>query len=317
MLVVRDLRKQYVDGTDALAGISFELRRGEVLAVLGPNGAGKTSMVEIVTGSRSRTSGSVELLGADPADRSAMQRLRARVAVVAQSAAHLRYLTVRETLEMHRAYYATPRSVGELLALVGLDDSADQRVRQLSGGQQRRLDVAVALVGRPEVVFLDEPTTGFDPAARRRAWQVIASLARMGTSIVLTTHYMEEASTLADRVLVLRAGAIVGEGTPEELAGSLALETRISARLPLALVASELPPLVRAGISDDEGREGCFEVRTMEPTATLAALTSWAIAHGHELVELRVEPPTLEASYLALTGDAAMPVVVTPMEVDA
>ncbi|MCW2973188.1 MAG: transporter [Thermoleophilia bacterium] len=317
MLVVADLRKQYADGTHALAGISFELRRGEVLAVLGPNGAGKTSMVEIVTGSRTRTSGTVELLGADPADRSALQRLRARVAVVAQSAAHLRYLTVRETLAMHRAYYTAPRSVGELLALVGLEDSADQKVRQLSGGQQRRLDVAVALVGRPEVIFLDEPTTGFDPAARRRSWEVIATLARMGTSIVLTTHYMEEASTLADRVLVLRAGEIVGEGTPQELAGSLALETRISARLPLGLADVELPPLVRAGLGGGDGRDGHFEVRTVEPTATLAALTSWAIAHGHELVELRVEPPSLEESYLALTGERGGVDVAAAVEVDA
>jgi ABC-2 type transport system ATP-binding protein len=312
VLVVRDLRKQYSDGTDALAGISFQLARGEVLAVLGPNGAGKTSMVEIVTGSRARTSGSVALLGEDPADRAALQRLRSRVAVVAQSTGHLRYLTVTETLEMHRSYYADPRSLGELLALVGLEDSAHQRVRQLSGGQQRRLDVAVALVGRPEVVFLDEPTTGFDPAARRRSWEVIADLARLGTSIVLTTHYMEEASTLADRVLVLRAGAIVGEGTPEELAGSLALETRISARLPEGVARAELPPLVRAGVQPD----GNFVLRTVEPTATLAALTTWAVATGNDLADLRVEPPSLEESYLALTGQAEVDDV-SRVEVDA
>ena len=297
MLVVRDLRKQYATGTTALAGISFELRRGEVLAVLGPNGAGKTTMVEIATGSRPATSGSIELLGEDPTSRSGMQRLRARVSVVAQSTGHLRYLSVRETLQLHRAYYGDPRGVQEVLELVGLGSSADKRVRQLSGGQQRRLDLGVALIGRPEVIFLDEPTTGFDPAARRRSWEIIAGLAALGTSIVLTTHYMEEASTLADRVLVLRDGTIVGEGTPEDLAGSLALATRISARLPEHVDVDELPADVRSGFVE----AGRFELRTTDATKVLASLTGWAVQHGVELGELSVEPPSLEDSYLALT----------------
>jgi len=300
VLVVRDLRKQYADGTEALGGISLQLARGEVLAVLGPNGAGKTSLIEVVTGFRSATSGSIDLLGLDPTDRARVQRLRARVAVVAQTTGHLRYLSVRETLDMHRAYYTDARATDELLALVGLEDSAAQRVRQLSGGQQRRLDLAVALVGRPEVVFLDEPTTGFDPAARRRSWEIIANLASLGTSVVLTTHYMEEASTLADRLVVLRAGRIVGEGTPAELADSLALETRITAQLPNDVSAEDLPALIRSAL----GAGGLFELQTIDPTSALAALTGWAVTRGTALDALRVEPPSLEESYLALTNEA-------------
>jgi ABC-2 type transport system ATP-binding protein len=216
---------------------------------------------------------------------------------VLQQTGHYRYLTVRETVAMHRAWYDEPREVDEVLALVGLEEAADKRVRQLSGGQQRRLDVGVALVGRPEVIFLDEPTTGFDPGARRRTWDVIDELTQLGTSVVLTTHYMEEAARLADRVVVLGGGRIVGEGAPDQLARDLRLGTVVRATLPAGIDASELPVLVRDGLQDD----GRFELKVESPAAALAALCSWAVEQDLELVDLDVRAPSLEESYLALT----------------
>ncbi|MCB0878162.1 MAG: ABC transporter ATP-binding protein [Thermoleophilia bacterium] len=300
VLDVRDLAKQYPGAAaHALDGVSLQLRRGEVLGLLGPNGAGKTTLIETITGFRRADSGRIRVLGLDPSDRAQLQRLRRRVGLVSQQVGHLRYLSVRETLELHHALHARPRSVDEVLDLVDLVDAADQRVRRLSGGQQRRLDVAVALVGRPELVLLDEPTTGFDPGARRRAWDVIERLASEGTSVLLTTHYMEEATRLADRVVVLGAGRIRGEGTPDTLARELHLGTVIRARVPDELTADELPPTVRVGLVEP----GRFELHADEPTEALAQLCSWAVDRGMSLEELDVRAPTLEESYLALTGE--------------
>lgn len=301
VLSVRGLVKQYAGAAEpAVRGIDLELRRGEVLGMLGPNGAGKTTTVEILTGFRERTAGDVQLLGLDPGVRADLRALRRRVGVVLQQTGHLRYLTVRETLEMHAAYYLDARSPAEVLALVGLEDSATKNVRALSGGQQRRLDVGVALVGRPEVVFLDEPTTGFDPAARRRAWDIVAELTSLGTSVVLTTHYMEEAARLADRVVVLAAGRIVGSGTPEEIAHDLQLGTTIRAQLPDDVDAEALPAALRRGFV----ATGTFELRVEDATRPLAELCGWALERGITLVDLDVRAPSLEDSYLALTGEA-------------
>ncbi|MCW2927003.1 MAG: transporter [Thermoleophilia bacterium] len=301
VLDVRGLHKRYAGAdTPALHDVSLTLRRGEVLGVLGPNGAGKTTTVEILTGFRDRTGGEVRLLGLDPAVRADLRELRRRVGVVLQQTGHYRYLTARETIEMHRAWYPDPRGVDEVIELVGLEEVAHKRVRQLSGGQQRRLDVGVALVGRPEVIFLDEPTTGFDPAARRRAWDVIGELARLGTSVVLTTHYMEEAARLADRVIVIGAGRVIGEGTPEALARDLRLATIIRATIPHDVTAEDLPEPVRSGLV----APGRFELAVQQPTEALAQLCGWAVAQGTPLEDLDVRAPSLEESYLALTEAA-------------
>ncbi len=305
VLDVRALRKRYAGASgDALHDVSFELRRGEVLGLLGPNGAGKTTAIEIITGFRRASGGSVRLLGdLDPTRRSDLREIRRRVGYVPQAAGHYRFLTVRETIAMHGAWYDDPRGVDEVLELVGLEDAADQRVRRLSGGQQRRLDVGVALVGRPDVVLLDEPTTGFDPAARRRAWDVIADLARLGTSILLTTHYMEEATRLADCVVVLGGGRVVGEGTPDQLARELRLDTVIRARVPDALTHEDLPAALRAGLVE----RGRFELRTAgSPTSALAQLCQWSLEQDVPLEELDVRAPSLEESYLALTEEAGV-----------
>ena len=300
VLTVEGLRKRYDSGVEAVRGISFQLGRGEVLGLLGPNGAGKTTTVEILTGFRQRDAGEVHLLGLDPGSRDDLRKLRRRIGIVLQQAGHLRYLSVRETVAMHAAYHAPDaRDVDEVLELVGLKDVPDRRVRQLSGGQQRRLDVAVALVGRPEVIFLDEPTTGFDPAARRRMWDVVRDLTREGTSVVLTTHYMEEASELADRVLVLRQGEIVGAGTPEEIARSLRIGTTIRATLPIDTGPHALPIELRGAL----GPDGRLELRDCEDvTRIVALLCNWALEAGIELTDLDVRAPDLEASYLALTS---------------
>ena len=302
VLDVRSLAKRYAGASsDALHDVSFQLHRGEVLGLLGPNGAGKTTTIEIVTGFRRATGGEVTVLGLDPGVPAQLREIRRRVGYVPQEAGHFRFLTVRETLAMHRAYHADPRDVDEVLDLVGLADAADQRVRRLSGGQQRRLDVGVALVGRPELVLLDEPTTGFDPAARRRAWDVVAELARLGTSVLLTTHYMEEATRLADRVVVVGGGRVVGEGTPDQLARELRLDTVIRARVPRVLTHEDLPDSLRAGLVEP----GRFELPIPgSPTAVLAQLCQWSLERDVPLEELDVRAPSLEESYLALTGEA-------------
>jgi ABC-2 type transport system ATP-binding protein len=275
-ILVRDLRKSY--GThEALRGISFEIQEGEVFGLLGPNGAGKTTTIEILEGYRTRNDGDVEVLGFDP--ERAGSAFRERIGVVLQHSQLWPNLTVAETHRMFAGYYEHPRDIEEVIAVVGLESKRDARVKTLSGGQKRRLDLGVALVGDPDLVFLDEPTTGFDPAARRAAWEMIRSLRSLGKTILLTTHYLDEAEQLADRVAVLLDGRIVREGTPAELTGG-ASETEIRYR--------------------QNGRE--FVVRTMEPTRLLHELTAKALADGHELEGLEVRRPTLEDVYLLITA---------------
>jgi ABC-2 type transport system ATP-binding protein len=271
---VRGLRKAY-GGVEAVRDISFDVRPGEVFGLLGPNGAGKTTTVEILEGYRARDAGEVSVLGRDP--QGAPRELRERIGVVLQKSESPWHLTVREVHRMYAGYYARPRAVDEVIELVGLTEKRDARVKTLSGGQKRRLDLGIALVGDPDLVFLDEPTTGFDPAARRSAWEMIRSLRSLGKTVLLTTHYLDEAQQLADRVAVIRAGQIVALGTPSDLIG----ETRrseIRYRLDGQLVVQE----------------------TDEPTRRLHELTSQALADGRELEQLEVRRPTLEDVYLEL-----------------
>ena len=274
---VEELRKSYGD-EEALRGISFEIEEGEVFGLLGPNGAGKTTAVEILEGYRSRDGDTVEVLGFDP--ERAERAYRERIGVVLQSSDLWPNLTPRETLLMFAGYFETPRDADEVIALVGLQEKRDARVKTLSGGQKRRLDLGLALVGDPQLVFLDEPTTGFDPAARRTAWEMIRSLRSLGKTVLLTTHYLDEAQQLSDRVAVLRAGEILKLGTPSALVGA-SLEAEIRYR-----------------------RNGEQIVqRTTEPTRVLHELTAEALAAGHELEGLEVRRPTLEDVYLALVDE--------------
>jgi ABC-2 type transport system ATP-binding protein len=237
---VSGLRKRYGE-LEAVRGIDFEVAEGECFALLGPNGAGKTTTVEILEGYRDRDAGEVEVLGLDP--QRGGRDLRERVGIVLQSSGHFRELTVREVLELFGGYYPAPRATGEVIDLVGLGEKAGARIKTLSGGQQRRLDLALGLVGDPDLLFLDEPTTGFDPSARRRSWELIESLRELGKTILLTTHYMDEAQNLADRVAILAAGRVVAAGTPDSLGGRDEGEAMISFRLP---ALSPSPPLRRA-----------------------------------------------------------------------
>ena len=273
---VTELQKSY-DGNLALRGISFQIEEGEVFGLLGPNGAGKTTTVEILEGYRTRDAGEVTVLGVDPGR--AGSEWRERIGIVLQSSAMYTNLTVREHVGLFAGYYSAPRDVGGVIALVGLTDRSNVRVKALTGGQKRRLDLALGLVGDPEILFLDEPTTGFDPAARRAAWDMIRSLRELGKTVLLTTHYLDEAEQLADRVAVLREGRIVALGTPAELTG--------------AKVATEIR-------YRRDGREVVLE--THEPTKLLYELTSQALADGLELEGLQVRRPTLEEIYLELTG---------------
>jgi ABC-2 type transport system ATP-binding protein len=276
---VRELRKSY-GAFEAVRGIDFEIAAGEVFGLLGPNGAGKTTTVEILEGYRRRSGGEVEVLGEDP--EKAGVAFRERVGVVLQSSSLYPNLTAREHLRVFAGYYAKPRDVDEVVALVGLTEKADARVRTLSGGQKRRLDLGLALVGDPDLIFLDEPTTGFDPAARRNAWETVRGLRRLGKTILLTTHYLDEAEQLADRVAVLREGEIVSVGRPSDLTAG-EVETEIRYRRNGEVVV----------------------VRTGEPTRVLHELTAEALAEGRELEHLEVRRPTLEDVYLQLTGGEA------------
>jgi ABC-2 type transport system ATP-binding protein len=276
---VRGLRKSYGE-FEALKGVDFELRAGEVFGLLGPNGAGKTTTVEILEGYRTRDAGEVEVLGADPAQ--AGLDWRGRIGVVLQSSAMYDNLTVAESLAQFAGYYARPRPVDDVIDVIGLEEKRDTRVRRLSGGQRRRLDLGLALVGDPEVIFLDEPTTGFDPGARRRAWETIRSLSALGKTILLTTHYLDEVEQLADRVAVLREGRIVASGTPRELTGATPA-TEIRYR--------------------QNGKE--VVLHTEEPTRLLHELTSRALELGEELEGLEVRRPSLEEVYLSLTHEGA------------
>jgi ABC-2 type transport system ATP-binding protein len=276
-IVARDLRKSY-DGLEALRGVSFEVAEGEVFGLLGPNGAGKTTTVEILEGYRRRDGGEVSVLGQDPG--AAPRELRERIGVVLQHSELHPLLTVREAHRMFAGYYAKPRDVDDVIDLVGLAEKRDARVKTLSGGQKRRLDLGVALVGDPDLVFLDEPTTGFDPAARRSAWEMIRSLRSLGKTILLTTHYLDEAQQLADRVAVIRAGEIISLGTPAELIGD-GRTTEIRFR-----------------------RDGEVVVlATDDPTRALHELTGEALADGRTLEQLEVRRPTLEDVYLELVDE--------------
>jgi ABC-2 type transport system ATP-binding protein len=293
----RGLVMRYGD-REVLHGIDLVVPHGMVVGFLGPNGAGKTTTVEILEGYRRRSGGRASVLGMDPA--AGGRRLRERIGIVLQETGHNPDLTVRETLRQFAGYYLRPRPVGEVVELVGLEEAADRRVRALSGGQRRRLDVGLALVGDPELVFLDEPTTGFDPAARRQAWEVIGGLRELGKTILLTTHYMDEAQALADRVAIIAAGRIVAEGSPDDLAAAQRA-TEIRFALPADAGPAELPRV--SGEVAARGRN--VEISTEDPTGDLLALTGWAAGRGAALDGLTVTRPSLEDIYLTLTEEAA------------
>ncbi len=292
---VRGLRKCYGE-IQAVSGIDLDVRAGEIFAFLGPNGAGKTTTVEILEGYRQRDGGEVEVLGTDP--RHPAREWRARIGVVLQTCAVQPELTVEELLVLYGGYYPAPLSVDETLELVGLAGQHDRRAGGLSGGQQRRLDVGLALVGNPELLFLDEPTTGFDPAARHHTWEVIAGLRDIGKTIFLTTHYMDEAQALADRVAVISQGSIVARGTTADLGGRDREWTTITFRLPDGLDAGDLPVLPGEPAAIERGT---VAIRTSTPTRSLGSLAAWAGRRDIELEELEARRPSLEEIYLRLT----------------
>jgi len=295
VISVRGLRKSYGE-LEALRGIDLDVARGEIFAFLGPNGAGKTTAISVLEGYLERDAGEVEVLGEDPA--SVGRDWRGRVGFVLQECRMEPLLTVRETLEMYAGYYEHPRDVAETIELIGLTDKADDRTGRLSGGQQRRLDVAVALIGDAELLFLDEPTTGFDPSARRAAWQVIEGLRDLGKTVMLTTHYMDEAQALADRVAVIASGRIIAAGTPDDLGGRRDAECVISFELPGGDSAT-----VQAAVGGEWSRtNGRLSLRTGDPTRSLHELTGWALANGIGLEGLEVTRPSLEDVYLELTA---------------
>ena len=298
VISVQGLRKSYGE-LEAVRGIDLEVGAGEIFAFLGPNGAGKTTTVEILEGYRERNGGEVSVLGIDP--EAADRGWRQRVGFVLQESRLVPELTPRETVEQYAGYYASPRDVDETVALVGLAEKADVRTSKLSGGQQRRLDVALALIGDPELLFLDEPTTGFDPSARRHAWEMIGGLRDLGKTVFLTTHYMDEAQALADRVAIISAGRIVATGSPEDLGGDTQGRTEISFRLPAGVRAPDLPFAVRTSARIDAG---AVSLTADDPVPLLRELTNWAGERGVGLPGLTVGSPTLEDVYLELTEQA-------------
>ncbi|MHB1584077.1 MAG: ABC transporter ATP-binding protein [Acidimicrobiales bacterium] len=294
-VLVEGLSKRY-GSTVALDDVSFEVAEGEVLALLGPNGAGKTTSVEILEGFRDRDGGRVQVLGLDPGERATLRRLRERIGVVLQELAVEPFLTVREVLARNAGYYPAPKDPDEIVARIGLAEKANARVKNLSGGQQRRLDLGLGIVGNPDLLFLDEPTTGFDPSARRDAWELVRDLTEGGVTVILTTHYMDEAEALADRVAVISRGRIVAQGTPDVLGGRDTAEARIRFRLPPGADRGALPVPVEPAAGE------VVDIRTDREVAVLRALTTWSEEEGVPLLGLTVERLTLEDVYLRLTG---------------
>ena len=299
VISVRGLVKRY-GSHQAVAGLDFEVYRGEIFAFLGPNGAGKTTTVEILEGFRERTAGEITVLGQDPA--TAGGAWRDRVGVVLQESEPEQGLSVRECLALYAGFYRAPRDIDQTIELVGLTARAGALATRLSGGQRRRLDFALALIGDPELIFLDEPTTGFDPSARRAAWEVVAGLRRLGKTIFLTTHYMDEAEYLADRITVISAGRIVAEGTPQTLGGRDHMSTAISFTLPDDLQVRDLPAGLRPLAAPGPGR--LTVLHSESPLVHVHMLGDWALSHGFYLPDLDVHRPTLEEVYLSLTSSA-------------
>ncbi len=293
---VRNLSKTYGD-TRAVSDVSFDVSQGEVFALLGPNGAGKTTVIEILEGFRDRSAGRVEVLGVDPANRQTQRWLRTHIGVVLQELAVEPFYSVRQVLTRNAGYFPAPRSVDEVIALVGLAEKADARVKSLSGGQQRRLDVGLGIVGNPELLFLDEPTTGLDPSGRRDSWELIRKLVSEGTTVLLTTHYMDEVEALADQVAVLNNAQIVATGTPASLGGRDSGAVTIRFALPDGISASDLPVPIHAE------SDGLVEIQTEDELPVLRALSGWAIDRNLRLPGLSVARVTLEDVYLQLTRD--------------
>jgi ABC-2 type transport system ATP-binding protein len=296
VIEVRDLVKYY-DDVRAVDGIDLSVEAGEVFAILGPNGAGKSTTVEILEGYRSQTSGSVSVLGYDPAK--AQRAYKERIGIVLQETAIEEQLTVAEAIDTYGSMYPNRRPTGELIELVGLGEKTDARIRTLSGGQRRRLELALGIVGDPEVIFLDEPTTGFDPSARRHAWSIVENLTSLGKTVLLTTHYMDEAQFLADRVAVMARGKIVAEGPPDTLGGRANAGTLITFNA--GVQSLEGLPAADSSVAENGG----VTVHTKDPTRDLYRITGWAIDHGVDLNALSVSQPSLEDIYLELTGEEA------------
>lgn len=299
VISIQGLRKSYGE-FEAVKGIDLEVGREEIVGVLGPNGAGKTTTVEILEGYLGRDGGEVEVLGIDPAHPT--REWHEKIGIVLQGTTLEPTLTVTESLQLYAGYFSNPRPVEEVISLVGLEQSAGKRAGRLSGGQQRRLDVGIALIGDPDLLFLDEPTTGFDPSARRHAWEMIGGLRDLGKTVLLTTHYLDEAQALADRVAVMNGGLIVAEDTPENLGGRENLPTRITFVLPSGVSPADLPGAGDVAIEEAPGGNGrLVVVETGDPVKDLQDLTAWALEENLPLVDLEVKRPSLEDVYIQLT----------------
>lgn len=298
VISIRGLRKSY-DELEAVKGIDLDIESQEIFAVLGPNGAGKTTTVEILEGYRDRDAGEVSVLGVDPANPTAAWR--ERIGIVLQGTTLEPALTVRESLSQYAGYFRDPRDIDEVIGLVGLEEQAGTRARKLSGGQQRRLDVGIALVGDPDLLFLDEPTTGFDPSARRQAWEMIAGLRDLGKTVLLTTHYMEEAQYLADRVAIIAEGRIVAQDTPENLGDRRRLPSTITFHLAPGVDTNGIAAIDGLGFTEAEDGGRRVTIQTHKSVEVLSRLTAWSLQQGIELDQLEVRRPSLEDVYLELT----------------
>jgi len=295
-LVVENLQKHY-GSNHAVDGVSFSVKEGEIFALLGPNGAGKTTTLEILEGHRKRSAGKVGVLGFDP--EKGGRPFRERIGIVLQSSALERELTVNEAVTFYASIYSRPRPVKEVIEIVGLAEKARERVKTLSGGQQRRLALALGIIGDPDLIFLDEPTTGFDPSARRHAWELVRNLRDLGKTILLTTHYMDEAQNLADRIAVIVKGKVVAEGTPNTLGGRDRHMAVITFALPKGVTPGELSSIAGLAVT---ANNDMAELHAEQPTRVLHALTGWATERGVELDGLEVTRPSLEDIYLELAG---------------